>query len=45
MLTCIRIQAVLKWRDDVNSKVVLANDSPIPCLLLANKVRYFHARV
>jgi len=30
-------EAVTKWRDDVNSKVVLANDSPIPILLLANK--------
>jgi len=30
-------EAVLKWRDDVNSKVVLANGQPIPCLLLANK--------
>jgi Ras-related protein Rab-32 len=30
-------EAVLKWRDDVNSKVMLANDAPIPCLLLANK--------
>jgi len=29
--------AVLKWRDDVNSKVSLANDQPIPALLLANK--------
>lgn len=29
--------AVLKWRDDVNSKVVLANNSNIPLLLLANK--------
>jgi len=29
--------AVLKWRDDVNSKVVLANNDPIPALLLANK--------
>jgi len=28
---------VTKWRDDVNSKVVLANDEPIPVLLLANK--------
>lgn len=26
-----------KWRDDVNSKVVLANDEPIPIILLANK--------
>ena len=30
-------EAVLKWREDVNSKVVLANEEPIPCLLLANK--------
>lgn len=29
--------AVLKWRDDVNSKVVLANGQPIPAILLANK--------
>jgi Ras-related protein Rab-32 len=31
-------EAVLKWRDDVNQKVVLANNQPIPALLLANKV-------
>eukprot|EP01123_Difflugia_compressa_P014894 TRINITY_DN8112_c0_g1_i1.p1 TRINITY_DN8112_c0_g1~~TRINITY_DN8112_c0_g1_i1.p1 ORF type:complete len:245 (+),score=50.90 TRINITY_DN8112_c0_g1_i1:78-737(+) len=30
-------EAVTKWRDDVNSKVVLANDEPIPLILLANK--------
>ena len=30
-------EAVLKWREDVNNKVVLANDEPIPCILLANK--------
>jgi len=29
--------AVIKWKDDVNSKVVLANDEPIPLILLANK--------
>jgi len=29
--------AVTKWRDDLNSKVVLANSEPIPVLLLANK--------
>jgi len=29
--------AILKWRDDVNSKVMLANHQPIPTLLLANK--------
>lgn len=27
-----------QWRDDVNSKVMLANNQPIPTLLLANKV-------
>eukprot|EP01128_Nolandella_sp_AFSM9_P006348 TRINITY_DN3238_c0_g1_i2.p1 TRINITY_DN3238_c0_g1~~TRINITY_DN3238_c0_g1_i2.p1 ORF type:complete len:215 (-),score=27.75 TRINITY_DN3238_c0_g1_i2:30-674(-) len=31
------LEAVTKWRDDVNSKVVLANDEPIPIILLANK--------
>jgi len=30
-------EAVTKWRDDVNSKVVLADDQQIPFLLLANK--------
>jgi hypothetical protein len=29
----------MKWKEDVNSKVVLANDEPIPLLLLANKVQ------
>eukprot|EP00002_Diphylleia_rotans_P016813 TRINITY_DN3264_c0_g2_i1.p1 TRINITY_DN3264_c0_g2~~TRINITY_DN3264_c0_g2_i1.p1 ORF type:complete len:215 (-),score=57.54 TRINITY_DN3264_c0_g2_i1:1517-2161(-) len=28
---------VLKWRDDLNSKVVLSNDEPVPVVLLANK--------
>lgn len=31
------LEAVKQWRDDVNKKVVLANDEPIPLLLLANK--------
>ncbi|KAF2074032.1 hypothetical protein CYY_004646 [Polysphondylium violaceum] len=30
-------EAVTKWRDDINSKVVLGNQEPIPVLLLANK--------
>ncbi|KAL8622842.1 hypothetical protein ACOMHN_026963 [Nucella lapillus] len=29
--------AVLKWLDDVNSKVMLSNEQPVPVLLLANK--------
>ena len=30
--------AVLKWKDDLDSKVVLNNQQPVPCILLANKV-------
>uniref|UniRef100_A0A6B2LHZ8 Ras-related protein Rab n=1 Tax=Arcella intermedia TaxID=1963864 RepID=A0A6B2LHZ8_9EUKA len=30
-------EAVAKWRQDVNDKVVLANNQPIPLILLANK--------
>lgn len=28
----------LKWKKDVDSKCTLADGSPIPCMLLANKV-------
>jgi len=30
-------EAVSKWREDLNSKVSLANGESIPCILLANK--------
>lgn len=30
--------AVLKWKQDLDSKVQLSDGSPIPCILLANKV-------
>ena len=30
-------EAVMKWHNDVNSKVMLADETPVPCLLLANK--------
>lgn len=30
--------AVLKWKQDLDSKVQLADGSHIPCVLLANKV-------
>lgn len=30
--------AVLKWKQDLDSKVQLPDGSPIPCILLANKV-------
>ncbi|GFR64530.1 Ras-related protein Rab-3 [Elysia marginata] len=29
--------SVLKWLEDVNSKVMLANEDPVPVMLLANK--------
>jgi Ras-related protein Rab-32 len=31
-------EAVLKWKADLDSKVQLPDGSPIPCVLLANKV-------
>ncbi|XP_072051404.1 ras-related protein Rab-7L1-like [Amphiura filiformis] len=31
-------QSVIRWKDDVDSKVALRDGTPIPCLLLANKV-------
>lgn len=31
--------AVVKWKQDLDSKVQMADGSPIPCVLLANKVR------
>ena len=32
------LDAVQKWKEDVDSKVVLLNGNRIPCVLLANKV-------
>ena len=29
---------VMNWKNDVEKKVALSNGSPVPCLLLANKV-------
>lgn len=29
----------LKWKQDLDSKCTLDNGDPIPCILLANKVR------
>lgn len=31
--------AVIKWKQDLDSKVQLPDGKPIPCILLANKVR------
>jgi Ras-related protein Rab-32 len=30
--------AVQKWKNDLDSKVQLIDGSPVPCVLLANKV-------
>lgn len=30
--------AVVKWKQDLDAKVSLEDGSPIPCVLLANKV-------
>jgi len=30
--------AVLTWKNDLDSKVLLPNGEPVPCLLLSNKV-------
>lgn len=30
--------AVVKWKEDLDSKVQLSDGRPIPCILLANKV-------
>lgn len=32
--------AVIKWKQDLDSKVQLPNGSPIPCILIANKVSH-----
>lgn len=31
--------AVIKWKQDLDAKVQLPDGSPIPCILLANKVK------
>ena len=30
--------AILTWKNDLDSKVLLPNGEPVPCLLLSNKV-------
>lgn len=32
--------AIIKWKHDLDTKVCLADGNPIPCLLLANKVKF-----
>lgn len=31
-------EAVTRWKADIDSKVLLPDGSPVPCLLVANKV-------
>jgi hypothetical protein len=33
-------EAVKKWKEDMDAKVTLAEDKPIPVVLLANKVKF-----
>lgn len=33
-------EAVQKWKNDLDNKVILPNGSPVPVVLLANKVYY-----
>ena len=35
-------QNAVKWKKDLDTKCSLADGSPIPCLLLANKVSHKH---
>lgn len=35
--------AVVKWKNDLDAKVQLPDGSPIPCILLANKVTDYFA--
>ena len=37
-------EAVTKWKNDIDAKVVLPDGKPIPVVLLANKVRHRLAR-
>jgi Ras-related protein Rab-32 len=34
--------AVVKWKQDLDSKVQLPDGTAIPCVLLANKVSFHH---
>ena len=41
MFDCTRqptFDAVMTWKNDLDSKVLLPNGDPVPCLLLSNKV-------
>ena len=33
-------EGAAKWKTDLDSKVQLRNGRPVPCVLLANKVRF-----
>lgn len=38
-------EAVVKWKLDLDTKVQLPDGSPIPCVLLANKVGFHPLKV
>ena len=35
------LEAVAKWKEEIDTKVQLPNGEPIPCVLFANKVSLF----
>lgn len=37
-------RAAVQWKEDLDSKVMLASQEPVPCLLIANKVRVREAK-
>ncbi len=34
-------EAVIRWKNDLDTKVTLADGNPVPCVLIANKVNKF----
>ncbi len=34
------LEAVAKWKEEIDTKVQLSNGKPIPCVLFANKVSF-----
>ncbi len=35
------LQSATKWKIDLDNKVKLPDGNPVPCVLLANKVRFY----
>lgn len=37
-------ESVIRWKNDLDAKVSLPDGNPIPCVLLANKVKDFNCK-